>query len=376
MIRLVVIAILLLGIGGTRAEEYVWRIPDWLPKPAVPEGNAMSTAKVELGRHLFYEKRLSLDGTFSCASCHRQDLAFTDGKARSVGVTGEVHPRSAMSLANVAYNPVLTWANPLLKMLENQALVPMFNEQPVEMGLTGREQAVLGLLNADPPYRELTRAAFPEDASGDVTIPKIAMAIATFERTLISANSPYDRYRFGREQNAISDSAKRGEALFFSERFECHHCHGSLNLNDNVVHERTQFLEIAFHNTGLYNIGGTGNYPPFNAGVAEVTGRPEHVGLFRAPTLRNVALTAPYMHDGSIATLEEVIDHYAAGGRTIASGPYAGAGSQHPNKDLFVAGFKVTSDERTDLIAFLRTLTDEDFIKDPRFADPFAVSKK
>ena len=167
-----------------------------------------------------------------------------------------------------------------------------------------REQTVLGLLNADPLYRELTRAAFPEDASGDVTIPKIAMAIATFERTLISANSPYDRYRFGREQNAISDSAKRGVALFFSERFECHHCHGSLNLNDNVVHERTQFLEIAFHNTGLYNIAGTGNYPPFNSGVAEVTGRPEHVGLFRAPTLRNVALTAPYMHDGSIATLE------------------------------------------------------------------------
>ncbi len=376
MIRLVVIAALLLCIGGARAEEYVWRIPDWLPKPAVPEGNAMSTAKAELGRHLFYEKRLSLDGTFSCATCHRQELAFTDGKARSVGVTGEVHPRSAMSLANVAYNPVLTWANPLLRMLENQALVPMFNEQPVEMGLAGREQAVLGLLNADPLYRELTRAAFPDDASGDVTLPKIAMAIATFERTLISANAPYDRYRFGRDQTAISDSAKRGEALFFSERFECHHCHGSLNLNDNVVHERTQFIEIAFHNTGLYNIGGTGNYPPFNAGVAEVTGRPEHVGLFRAPTLRNVALTAPYMHDGSIATLEEVIDHYASGGRTIASGPYAGVGSQHPNKDLFVAGFRITPDERADLIAFLRALTDEDFIKDPRFAAPFAGSRK
>lgn len=376
MIRLVVIAVLLLGIGGAHAEDYVWRIPEWLPKPAVPQGNAMSMAKVELGRHLFYEKRLSLDGTFSCATCHRQELAFTDGRARSVGVTGEIHPRSAMSLANVAYNPVLTWANPLLKMLENQALVPMFNEQPVEMGLTGREPVVLALLNADPLYRELTKAAFPEDPSPDVTILKIAMAIAAFERTLISANAPYDRYRFGRDQNAISDEAKRGEALFFSERFECHHCHGSLNLNDNVVHERTQFLEIAFHNTGLYNIGGTGDYPPFNAGVAEVTGRPEHVGLFRAPTLRNVALTAPYMHDGSIATLEEVIDHYAAGGRTIASGPYAGVGSRHPNKDLFVAGFKITPDERADLIAFLRALTDEDFIKDPRFADPFASAKK
>lgn len=376
MIRLVVIAAFLLGVGTARAEDYEWRLPAWLPKPAVPQGNAMSRAKVELGRHLFYEKRLSLDGTFSCATCHQQALAFTDGKARSVGVTGEVHPRSAMSLANVAYNPVLTWANPLLKLLENQALVPMFNEQPVEMGLTGRDQDVLRVLNSDPLYRELTRAAFPEDASAEVTIPKIAMAIASFERTLISVNSPYDRYRFGRDQGAISEEVKRGEALFFSERFECHHCHGSLNLNDNVVHERTQFLEIAFHNTGLYNIAGTGNYPPFNAGVAEVTGRPEHVGLFRAPTLRNVALTAPYMHDGSIATLDEVIDHYAAGGRTIASGPLAGIGSQHPNKDMFVAGFTITPEERSDLIAFLRALTDEDFVRDPRFADPFAAARK
>jgi cytochrome c peroxidase len=376
MIRLAIIVALALSLfGGAQAEEYEWRIPAWLPKPAVPQGNAMSMAKVELGRHLFYEKRLSLDGTFSCATCHQQSLAFTDGKATSVGVTGQAHPRSAMSLANVAYNPVLTWANPLLKLLENQALVPMFGEQPVEMGLAGREKIVIDALDSDPLYRELMAAAFPEDP-GPASIPKIVMAIAAFERTLISANSPYDRYRFGREANAISDAAKRGEALFFSERFECHHCHGSLNLNDNVVHERTSFLEIAFHNTGLYNIGGTGNYPPFNAGVAEVTGRREHVGLFRAPTLRNVALTAPYMHDGSIATLEEVIDHYAAGGRTIASGPLAGVGAQNPNKDIFVPGFKITSDERADLIAFLRALTDEDFVNDPRFADPFAPAKK
>ncbi len=376
MIRLgVVIALAVSLFGAVQAEEYEWRIPAWLPKPAVPQGNAMSTAKVELGRHLFYEKRLSLDGTFSCATCHQQALAFTDGKATSVGVTGQSHPRSAMSLANVAYNPVLTWANPLLKLLENQALVPMFGEQPVEMGLAGREQIVLDALDSDPLYRELMAAAFPE-SPGPASIPKIAMAIAAFERTLISVNSPYDRYRFGREATAISDAAKRGEALFFSEKFECHHCHGSLNLNDNVVHERTAFLEIAFHNTGLYNIGGTGNYPPFNAGVAEVTGRREHVGMFRAPTLRNVALTAPYMHDGSIATLEEVIDHYAAGGRTIASGPLAGVGAQHPNKDIFVPGFKITSDERADLIAFLRALTDEDFVNDPRFADPFAPAKK
>ena len=136
------------------------------------------------------------------------------------------------------------------------------------------------------------------------------------------------------------EAAIRGEALFFSEKFECHHCHNNFNLNDNIMHARAPHPEIAFHNTGLYNIDGKGGYPAGNTGIAELTGRPDDMGRFKAPSLRNVAVTAPYMHDGSIATLNDVLDHYAAGGRTIATGPHAGVGRDNPLKSSFVPGLR------------------------------------
>jgi cytochrome c peroxidase len=171
--------------------------------------------------------------------------------------------------------------------------------------------------------------------------------------------------------DAIPASAIRGEALFFSERLECHHCHGNFNLNDSVMHERNRVGEIAFHNTGLYNLDGKGAYPADNTGIEEHTGRAEDMGRFRAPTLRNVALTGPYMHDGSAATLDEVIDHYAAGGRTISSGPHSGVGRDNPLKSSFLPGFVLTSRERADLMAFLNALTDEEFLTDARFSNPW-----
>jgi cytochrome c peroxidase len=169
----------------------------------------------------------------------------------------------------------------------------------------------------------------------------------------------------------MSDGAIRGEALFFSEKFECHHCHNNFNMNDNVVHARAPHPEIAFHNTGLYNVDGKGAYPPNNTGIAELTGRPEDMGRFKAPSLRNVAVTAPYMHDGSIATLDEVLDHYAAGGRIIKDGPNAGVGRDNPLKSSFVPGFEITQQEREDLITFLNSFTDETFLTNPNFSDPW-----
>jgi cytochrome c peroxidase len=216
--------------------------------------------------------------------------------------------------------------------------------------------------------------AFPE-SNGDISLAAVVRAISAFERTLISANSPYDRYRYGGDVNAISDSAIRGEALFFGERLECHHCHGNFNLNDSVVHERNRLGEVAFHNTGLYNLDGKGAYPADNTGIEELTGRAEDMGRFKAPTLRNIAVTAPYMHDGSIATLGEVLDHYAAGGRTIHDGPNAGVGRDNPLKSSFVSGFTLSARERADLLAFLISLTDDEFLKDPRFADPWTTGK-
>ena len=348
-----------------------WVLPRGFPAPVVPADNPMSDAKVLLGRHLFYDPRLSGTGTFSCASCHLQALAFTDGKGRAVGATGEVHPRGSMSLANAAYVPALTWANPLMRSLEAQALVPMFGDDPVELGLGGQEQALLTRLAAVPRYQALFRDAYPGEPT-PLTLANITRALGAFQRTLISGASPYDRYQHG-ERTAISASARRGATLFFGEKTECFHCHGGFNLTGTVNYVGKGFSEAEFHNTGLYNLDGTGRYPAPNTGVEAVSGDPEDMGRFRAPSLRNIAVTAPYMHDGSIATLEEVVAHYNAGGRTIRAGPNAGVGAASPLKSSFIKPMHLTPQERRDLVAFLRALTDSSFLRDPRHANPWTA---
>ena len=147
--------------------------------------------------------------------------------------------------------------------------------------------------------------------------------------------------------------------------------HSGHNFNDQVVHASTRVLELPFHNTGLYNIGGTGNFPDGNQGLFEFTAKPEDRGRFRAPSLRNVEVTAPYMHDGSIGTLEEVLDFYAAGGRLITTGPNVGDGRLHPNKSDLISLINLNAQERADLVAFLKTLTDHEFLTNPALSDPF-----
>ncbi|MEM6452125.1 MAG: MbnH family di-heme enzyme [Cyanobacteria bacterium P01_D01_bin.105] len=353
-------------------DKFQWNLPHWVPKPVVPDNNPMSAAKVELGRRLFYEPRLSVTGNFSCASCHIQALAFSDGQKTPLGATGQAHSLNSMSLTNVAYNSVQTWANPLMQHLEQQMLVPLFGEEPVELGMAGKENKLIQSLKEDPDYSARFEQVFKADqATGEaVSVRNISLAIAAFERSLVSFKSPYDRYRYEGDRNAISDSAKRGEALFNSERMECFHCHSGLNFSDSTRHERSGFTEVAFHNTGLYNLDAQGTYPLENTGVHEVTLDPNDMGRFRAPTLRNIALTAPYMHDGSITSLSEVIDHYAAGGRTIETGPHAGVGNNNPLKSSFIQGFSITPSEKQDLIAFLESLTDETFITNPALSNP------
>jgi cytochrome c peroxidase len=369
---LALLALLPLGLALAQAQgaSWVWPLPAWLAPPLVPADNPMSAAKVELGRRLFYDARLSADGTVACSTCHVQRLAFTDGRATPVGVTGEAHTRNAMSLANVGYQPVLTWANPAVRRLEHQALIPLFGETPVEMGMAGHEREMFARIAADPAYPPLFAAAFPE-RRGAIDLAAVTRAIAAFERALVSADSPYDRYRHGGQADAISDAAKRGESLFFSERLECFHCHGGPHFTDSIVHQRKPLAEFGFHNTGLYNLGRGGAYPPGGEGLFEHTGEPGDMGRFRAPSLRNVAVTAPYMHDGSIATLREVIAHYAAGGRRIARGPLAGNGARNPNRSPFVPGFRLSPAQTDDVIAFLESLTDEGFLTNPAFADPW-----
>jgi len=337
------------------AADFEWTLPKGFPKPAVPANNPMTPAKVELGRYLFYEKRMSSNGHESCGSCHRQELAFTDGRARAEGTTGELHPRSAMSLVNVAYNPVFTWANGTLDSLEEQALIPMLGENPIELGLKGREQKFLDAIGHDAVYQRLFPIAFPGEAN-PTTLVNVVKAIAAFERSIVSMRSPYDRYRYGHEENAISESAKRGEFLYnSSERAGCFQCHEGWSFSGSVRFEGGRETRGRFFNTGV------SEYAAPNRGLFEQSGRAEDVGRFRVPTLRNVAVTGPYMHDGSLTTLEDVIDHYAAGGRM-----------EHPNKSATLRKFSLSIREKQDLVEFLKSLTDEDVLRDTRWSDPRA----
>ncbi|MBK8010417.1 MAG: di-heme enzyme [Deltaproteobacteria bacterium] len=365
-----------IGCGGHErapaAEEIaqLLRLPDGFPLPSVPADNPLTREKIELGRHLFYDPALSANGMQSCASCHVQARAFTDGRETALGSTGQVHPRNSQSLTNVAYNATLTWANPLLVSIEQQVMVPLFGELPIELGVTGHEDLVLDRLRDSPMYRELFAAANP-DAEAPIAWPSIIRALASFCRALISGRSPFDRFVYGHDAQAISDSAKRGLDLFFSERLECHHCHGGFNFTLSSTHDGVVADAAAFHNTGLYNVDERGGYPDDNTGVHAVTHRSEDMGRFRAPTLRNIAVTAPYMHDGSVASLEDVVRIYEAGGRLLSGGPHAGDGRTNPHKSGLVTGFRLTDGERRDLLAFLATLTDQTFLSDPELASPF-----
>jgi cytochrome c peroxidase len=317
----------------------------------------MSEAKVRLGRRLFYDTRLSGNGTFSCASCHQQARAFTDGRARAVGSTGQVHARSAMSLANVAYNASYGWADASVRTLEAQMAVPMFNEHPIEMGLKGNERAAVARLSADTEMARLFADAFPGDAA-PVTLDHAIKGIAAFERTLLSGSSPVDRYLYRDERTALDPAALRGMTLFFSDRLACAGCHAGFNLSGPTVHDGASAGTPTFHNTGLYDVDGRGGYPAIDRGLIDLTKRPADMGRFRAPTLRNVAVTAPYMHDGSVATLEAAVAHYASGGLPGRA------------KSPRLKGFAAAPGEIADLVAFLNALTDREFLTNPDFNRP------
>ncbi len=357
------------GALAPHHKTWTWLLPAGMPQPRVPAGNPMSRGKVAIGHRLFYDVRLSGNETQSCGSCHRPELAFTDGKTTPVGSTGEALPRNAPSLVNVAYHSTLTWANPALVTLEQQMAVPLFATKPVEMGVNDANKGtILRRLRQDRWYAKRFPRVFRRSRQ-PISWANVVRSIASFQRSIISASSKYDRYLRGKAR--LSAAERRGMDLFMGEEAECHHCHGSFLFDDQTSFVGSPSERPTFHNTGLYNLGETGAYPYPNRGVFELTGKARDMGAFRAPSLRNVARTAPYMHDGSVATLKEVVDNYAAGGRVITEGPLAGDGRKNPHKDPRIAGIDLSEEDREDIVAFLTTLTERDFSKDPRFADPF-----
>lgn len=321
-------ALLLLGTPLVPAAQSVtpafeWHLPRGFPTPFVPADNPMSTAKVSLGQRLFQETKLSITGRYSCASCHDPRRSFSDGRALAVGATGATLTRSAMSLMNVAYNLSYGWQSPAVTSLEMQMRQPLFNLRPVEIGLAGRERQVTETLAADPSYRQQFAAAF----GAPVSLERVIQAIAAYERTLIGGHSAFDAYVFEGQHTALSDAAKRGMALFFSRRVGCAGCHFGFNFSGNWRDAMGATGRASFADDGL------------------------GVGRVRVPMLRNIALTAPYMHDGRFATLDAVLDHYQRVGRT--------PDSRHGGRrDPRLRPFTLKTTEREDLKAFLNSLTD------------------
>ncbi len=365
-LRLVALAALLISVASpVHAQSYVWSLPAWLPPPPVPADNPMSVAKVELGRRLFFDQKLSGPSYISCSSCHMPEHAFSDPRHPSVGVTGGKIRRRAPSLTNVGYRETLTWADHRVTTLEDQAHQPLFRADPPEMEANGHEASVVDRFEHDSTYRQLFREAFPEKG-GTVDFDQIIKALSAYQRSLVSFTTPYERFRFGGERDALSEQAQRGEKLFFDAKLGCATCHAGATFGPLARTLLPDAAPVVYANAGLYDLDGKGAYRAIDRGLVESSARPEDMGRFRAPGLRDVAKRAPYMHDGSVASLEAVIDRYAAGAPTLAA-----ADKFSPLKDARLRGFTISAAERDDLIAFLRALNDDAFAADERHGSPF-----
>lgn len=367
-------------IGGTSNSVAInlYNLPDNASyynifPPRVPSDNPMTHEKVELGRYLFYDKKLSHNETQACVSCHLQEYAFADHNMVGIGSTGVHGLRNPNSLTNTGYYTSYSWANPSLGTLESFIERPITNDDPIELGVDTNEKMyeVLERFSSDEKYKELFTKAYPNEQN-PYTLKNIVYALASFSRTLNSFNSPFDKYQRG-DKTAMSESAIRGMNIFNGENGECFHCHEgvSSSFSDSTADEKSFTSSQFFHNIGLYNINGDGSYPEFNQGLFEVTQKVSDKGRFKAPTLRNIELTAPYMHDGSMATLEDIIDLHSNGGRNVTTGVNRGDGTQNPYLDSDIAPRNFTEAEKADLVAFLKSLTDQEFITNSKIANPF-----
>jgi len=297
------------------------KVPLGLPPFDFPANNPYSAAKAELGRLLYFDRRLSADGSVACATCHDPKFAFTDGAAVSTGIKSQKGGRSAPTVINSAYSLAQFWDGRAAS-LEEQAKGPMAN--PIEMGNT--HEALVGNLRGIAGYLPLFAKAFGDDT---IDIDRVAMAIATFERTVLSGNAPYDRYKRG-DKKAMTPEQVRGMSVFF-DKAKCDKCHEGANFTLNMY----------------ANLGIGSDKPEPDVGRFEVTKKPEDWGTFKTPTLREIEHTAPYMHDGSLKTLEEVVEFYNKGG------------IKNKNLDANLKPLNLTEQQKKDLVAFLKALSGE-----------------
>jgi cytochrome c peroxidase len=343
-------------------EPYTIIKPAHFPEISIPADNPMTKAGVQLGRRLFYDPILSGNNSMSCSTCHLPAGSFTDNKAVSVGIDGVAGKRSSMSLLNIAYASNGLFWDGRSKSLEDQALLPV--EDPVELHTTWPN--VVEKFKAHPEYPALFRKAFGISDRSEITKELAAKAIAQFERILISSGkSKFDRFKFEGDDDALDDDEWEGMVMFFDDAAnygvnlpdaQCFHCHGSVTLTGNN-----------YFNNGLDSVASLDDFT--DKGRFLVTGNPSDKGKFRAPTLRNIALTAPYMHDGRFSTLEQVLNHYSSNGNGVS------------NEDPFIrqVGFSngngtwsgLNAEQKQKVIKFLHALTDTDFVNNPDIQNPF-----
>ncbi len=309
-------------------DEEIIKIPKGFPLINFPIDNNFTKERWELGKQLFYDKQLSNSNTISCASCHKQNVAFSDDVALSIGDNNSIGSSNAPTLANVAYHPYYTRAGGV-PTLEMQILVPIQEHNEFNTNMID----VVEKLKQNKTYVQQSKNAYNRELDAFV----ITRALATFERSLISGNSSFDDYLYKGNTTALTESEINGYTLFNSSKTNCSSCHSGYN-----------FTNYAFENNGLYE-----NYA--DSGRMRLTQLPEDRAKFKVPTLRNIALTAPYMHNGSIHTLTEIIEHYTSGGKN------------HINKNSLLKPLTITSQEKQDLVNFLHSLTDNTFIQNKNF---------
>jgi len=309
-------------------EEEIINIPMGFPLIKFPADNSFTKERWKLGKQLFFDKQLSKNNTISCASCHKQKFAFSDDVALSKGDNNSIGTSNAPTLANVAYHPYFTRAGGV-PTLEMQILVPIQEHNEFNTNMVD----VVEKLRNNNFYQTMAKTAYNRDLDAFV----ITRALATFERSLISGNTKFDEYYYKGKTNALNESEKRGLSLFNSNKTNCSGCHSGFD-----------FTNYAFENNGLYPIYA-------DSGRMRLTQLPQDRARFKVPTLRNIALTGPYMHDGSFNTLNDVIEHYNAGGQS------------HINKSNLIKPLLLTAREKQDLINFLKTLTDHKLIQNSNF---------
>lgn len=324
-------------------------VPDFMPRPVLDETNPLTVEGIELGRRLFYDKIMGRDSAFACADCHQQDKAFTDGRALAAGIDGRTGTRSSMSIVNLVFNTNGFHWDGSFATLSEQAIHPV--ENMLEMDEDWEN--VLTRLRRSTDYPQRFRAAFGVGKISEITRELAVKAIAQFEMTIISADSHFDRVVYKNTEFFTETEQLGADSLFFVEDVPlgtlhpgCGHCHNAPSFGDN-----------RFKNNGIEDIRNLDDFP--DKGFGAISSSRFDNGKFRTPTLRNIALTAPYMHDGRFATLEEVIDEYAAGGHGVE------------NEDPNITGFSLDDRQKEALLAFLNSLTDETLISDPRYKNPF-----